>query len=302
MANFIASDKDLRAVEEGISYVWHPKLDFIFKDKEKIENVIVISFDSNNFYIWKHKKSDVSPIGQNTDECSLSTYELFKASHNLIIRDRYNLGWASVFLLEEKIPLEKILNFPEVNVINFQIISGSLLTHFTSSQKKKIRVRPLNPYTTHESYLATIVHEFGHAYFNNFHTWWYSNKAENLSYLNQALDLYQEANNNVSISKVDFPNYDRRLTLLSETFAFCTDYSAASIFWESHKRDIDKENISEIELLIKSEARKDLHQENSVLDPNPTAHNAAQTIGKILSTKYPDTWPEKILSLNYLPL
>ena len=149
------------------------------------------------------------------------------------------------------------------NVVNFQIVSGSLLTQFTNFQKAKIKVRPLNPYTTIESYLATIVHEFGHAYYNNFHTWWYSNKKENLNYLNQALDLYKGKKIKI-MSKISFPNYDKRSTLLSELFAFCTDYTAASVFWKSHKKDIDKENINEIRLSILTETAKDLFREDSV--------------------------------------
>ncbi len=301
MRNYTLSDEDLKAIEKGISCVWDPKLDFIFQDKEKLKNIIIISFDTKELFVWKHKESKVALLNQKRVDSSLVDYELFTIQHNIAIEEKYQLGWGAGFLLQEKISQEKILNFPKENIVNFQIISGAFLTQFINSQKAKLKTRPLNPYTTYESYLATIVHEFGHAYYNNFHTWWYSNKTENLDYLYQALDLYQDKKIK-DATKINFPSYDQRLTLSSELFAFCTDYTAASIFWESHKKDIDKENINEIKSLIKTETAKDLFQENSVLDPDPTAHRAAQTIGKILLTKFPKTWPEKILNLNYLLL
>ena len=301
MINFIASDKDLRAVEKGINYVWSPKLDFIFNDKEKIKNIVVMSFDSKGFFIWKHKQNNISLFSQKQQTSSLPDYDLFIVPHNLIIEEKYQLGWGTGFLLQEKISQEKIFNFPKENVVNFQIISGAFLTQFINSQKAKTKTCPLNPYTTYESYLATIVHEFGHAYYNNFHTWWYSDKTENLDYLNQALDLYQSKKIK-NIAEINFPNYDKRETLLSELFAFCTDYTAASIFWESHKKDIDASNSEEIDQLLKTEEIKNLYKENSVLDPIPSAHTAALVFGKILTTHHPRSWPQKILCANKLTL
>lgn len=301
MKNYSATDKDLRTIENGIRHVWHPKLDFIFKDKQKIKNVVVVSYDSDFLYVYKHKNNPVNVNNATKLTTALENYDLFKIHHKIRVDKNDLLGWAAGFLLNDKFPSDKIFRHPKGDTTHFQIISGSLITQFLIEQIEKTKQMPLNPYITYESYLATIVHEFGHAYYNNFRTWWYFNKDENINYLQSALKLYRKEKVGGQ-PQVNFPNYDKRSTLLSELFAFCTDYLAASIFWNKHMEDIDRANIVELKNLIKIEEKKNLFQENSVLDPNPAAHTAALTIGKILVTKFPKTWPEKILSLNYSPL
>jgi len=32
--NYLASKEDLSAINEALSYAWHPKMNFVFKDKE----------------------------------------------------------------------------------------------------------------------------------------------------------------------------------------------------------------------------------------------------------------------------
>lgn len=300
MNNYSASGKDLKTIEEGISYIWHPKLDFIFKDKEKIKDVLVISYDDSNFYVWKHKISKIKVLNSTIRPCSLSDYESFIVPHNIKIKKNNLLGWRLGFTFNEKIPLENLVKVSNEDKCYFNVVSGSLLTQFIKAQKQKQKnMAILNPYLTYESYLATIVHEFGHAYFENNLTSWFSDKKENIRYLNDALKLYENGNFS-KIKMLNFPNYDRRSSLLSETFAFCTDYSAASIFWENHKKDIDTANKKNIKNLLEDENKKDVRVEYSVLDPNPYSHNAALVIGKILLTKFPQIWPESILGLNYL--
>ena len=301
MNKIIAATEDLQTIVNGLGYIWKKELGFIFHDKEKIKNVIIISYDSTYLYIFKHKDNPVGILSEEKFATSLSDYYLLKKPHNIQLKRGDLLGWAAGFLLNDRFSQDKIIKFPNFNVPTLQIISGPLITQFLSAQKEKSKTMPLNPYVTRESYLATIVHEFGHAYFNNYHNWLYSNKNENVNFLQKALDLYK-GSKNVEISQISFPNYDNRLTILGEIFAFCTDYSASLIFWKKHKEDIDQRNIIEISKLLSVESDKDLYRENSVLDPDPGAHNAAMVFGKILVEKFPYTWPEILINENRLKI
>jgi hypothetical protein len=138
-SNYLATQKDLKTVEDGLRFVMHPKMRFVFKDKSKIVNTAVISYDSKFIYIWK-----INPVKS-----------AFKIPHSLNILDEWQSGWRVGIISE------KILKYLPVK--NKKMISGGLLTPFVSLQKAKTVVK--NPYITKESYLATIVHEFGHIYF-----------------------------------------------------------------------------------------------------------------------------------------
>lgn len=276
--HYLANDEDIKAIEDGINFVWHPKLNFIFTNKKLIENVTIISFDSCHFYIWENYNSKVNRI-----------------PHKINIPDEYQLGWRCGFGLEKLIPLDSLIKSPKKNVV----ISGSLLKPFIGTQKQ--RNRKLNPYITSEGYLATIVHEYGHIYFDRHFSNWYSNKDETINLLESALNLYQNKRG-AEIRNINIPNFAERNIILSETFAFCSDYSAASIFWPEHKKDIDMSNSTYIKELIVLEEKLDLLKTDSCLHPKAGAHNSAATIGKILINAHPNSWPEILLSANYLTI
>lgn len=141
--NYLATQKDLETVEDGLGFVLHPKMRFVFKDKSRIINTIVISYDSKFIYTWK-----INPIKL-----------VFKIPHSLEISDKWQIGWWAGIVsrhLENYLPSKT----------KKSIISGGLLIPFIELQKKK--GLPYNPYTTKESYLATIIHEFGHIYFGGY--------------------------------------------------------------------------------------------------------------------------------------
>ena len=75
---YLATEKDLKAIEEGLSFVWRKELDFIFKDKSKIAKTLVISYDSKQLYVWAKRKRK---------------YSLLKIPHNLKIEDKHQQGW-----------------------------------------------------------------------------------------------------------------------------------------------------------------------------------------------------------------
>lgn len=283
--DYLASKEDFEAIDEGINFVWKRELDFIFKDKKIIGKTIIISYDSKYLYLWSrilipkiHKLST-----------NKNGYNFYKIPHKIKINDDNQRGWQVGFWIDNK-GIEKYLP-KKISAGNFQYpkIIGSLLEPFIKSHDKKT-----SAYYTRESYLATIVHEFGHVYFNQHKTWWYSNKNDNLKYLKTAFDLYSKNKIKRRIS-VYFPCYFN----LGELYAFCTDYTAASLFWPNHKKDIDKCNLEILKKMISVEKDKNLETENSVLEDEKGGHIFSMVIGKILIEKFKKTWPQKLLNSNF---
>jgi hypothetical protein len=142
-SNYQASQKDLKTIKEALEFVMSPKMRFVFKNKSKITNTTVVSYDSKFIYVWK-----VNPAKL-----------IHKIPHNLRIPDEWQRSWWASIISEK---IEKYLSMKNKS----PIISGGLLTPFIVLQKAKNVLN--NPYITRESYLATIVHEFGHIYFGGY--------------------------------------------------------------------------------------------------------------------------------------
>lgn len=279
--NYIATIDDFRAIEEGIKTVWQHKLSFIFKDKNRIKNAIIVSYDNHRVYLWTIKKI----VNLDKINCSLENYFAYKIPHNLSIKENDRMGWrAGIWPLG----LNKFLP-KELQKSDFEIPKpcGSLLGDFITNQKK-LKGEKNNPYVTRGSYLATIVHEFGHIYYGQHKLWWYSDKKENLKYLHTALNLY--VGNKTGKIKIRIPSP----AFFTEVFAFCTEYAAAKIFWKKHKENLDKFTVRLIKKLIGEEKRKDLENEDSVLQQQNT-HNGAFVLGKIIVDQFPNSWPQKLL-------
>lgn len=285
MFNYRATRKDFEAVEEGIKIVWRPELDFIFKRKNLLKNIIVVSFDSSFIYLWT--KLSIDHLDRLP--CGLSDYYAYKIPHEIKLKDEWQSGWR-VSLPDEaqnKFLPEKLRLSP----YKIPIISGGLLTPFIKLQENK-NIKN-NPYITQESYLATIVHEFGHVYWDQHKLCWYSNKKENISILSVAKQLYEGK------KKTRTPFYFPMAQGISELYAFCAEYVASQLFWKDHKQNLDAFIRREIEKLIKEEETKDLDREDSVLTPNKNPHNFAFVFGKILLSQYPQKWPQ-ILTDKFL--
>jgi hypothetical protein len=276
--NYRATKKDLEAIGEGIKAVWQPEIDFVFKDRGLLKNVVVISYDSKFFYLWT--KIRVPRLKIFTS--GLSNYHAYKIPHKIRIQDEWQLGWRAGLLIEQ---FTKLLP-KKLQKSDFKIpkISGGLLKPFFSLQKKK-KVKD-NPYITYESFLATIVHEFGHIYWSQHKLWWYSNKKDNIRYLKTAKQLYEKKKKVPKIS-LYFP----AITGVNELFATCTEYWASKLFWPNHKENLDTFAKERLEELIKKEEKRDLEQEDSVLEPTRNPHDFALVFGKIILTNYPKSWP-----------
>ncbi len=290
--NYKAVKKDFEAIEEGIETVWHPKMNFVFENKKFIEKVIVVSYDSKNLYLWsKTKFPKLTPI-----KCSLKQYFAYKIPHQLKISDDYQYWWRAGL----KLPKLAQLLLPKLKTdeMSTTFISGGLLIPFTELQKE-IKGRKNNPYITRESYLATIVHEFGHAYWHPHKLWYYSNKKENLLLLKTAKRLYSEVTNLSSSKSKKLSNIPLRFPAIdgvTELFACCVEYQTSMIFLPAHKQNLDVFATNIIEYLLKLEEPKNLDQEDSVLSPSKYPHYFAFVFSKIILTLYPKTWPQFLIT------
>jgi hypothetical protein len=275
--NYLATDEDLKTIEEGISFVWKSELDYIFKDKSRIASTIVVSYDSSTMYIFQHDKP------------------MQKVAHAVEIDESFLKGWSAGLYPEGLYDyLPNDIKDATSGAVSF--ISGPLLYPMLDAQKKSKRFP--NAYTTKESYLATLVHEFGHIYFNSFKAWYFSDLNKNISYMNTALALFGGSSlGNLELPNVQFPLYDS----MGEVFAFCTDYSSASVFWPDHKKDIDNMNVVELKDIIEKEGKLNLNEEDSYLSESRYGpHLLAAVSGKILISKNPTNWPDIILGMNSL--
>ncbi len=263
--DYRASKDDLEAIEQALGFATHPKMRFVFSDLSRIIKTLIVSYDGKYIYVWR-----------------LEPVKLTKITHNLKIGDENQMGWRSGL---EIAGIMNLLPSKVKNATRFEIpiISGGLLTPFIELQKKKDL--PNNPYTTKDSYLATIIHELGHIYWNSFKLWWYSSRNENIKY------LHLTTNNHTFY--LPTPSY------LSEVFAFCTEYYVSSLFWKNHKRNHDLFTKNRLKTLITLERGRNLDKENSTIEPEVFPHDFASILGKLIIEKRPNTWP-KILT-NYRP-
>lgn len=274
--DYIATKKDLQTVEKALDILWNSKLDYIFKYKERIKEIPVISFDSKYIYLWKREANK---------------YKLSKFLHNIKnIDDSKQKVWMSGIYIEE---IKNILKKETGMEINGPC--GGLLTPFTRIHKKYSHTSS-DPYFTKESYYATILHEFGHIYWNSFKLWWPSDQKENINFL-KTVKMYYVNNNKLIKTNITLPNPK----FVTEIFAFCAEYSASKLFWPKHIKNFDKFAVYRIEKMISVEKTKDLNTQDSSLEANINPHDHALVAGKSLLTQFPKNWVSiliKPLKLN----
>lgn len=288
--NYKATKEDFQAIEEGINSVWHSKLNFVFENKKLVEKVITASYDSKNLYIWSQAKfPKFTPF-----KCNLKQYFAYKIPYSFKISDRYQRGWRAG--LEPRKLTWILLSKLKIDEKSAPCISGGLLIPFITLQKKMWYQRN-NPYITYESYLATIVHEFGHAYWHQCKLWYYSNKKDNILLLKIAKQLYSSKTKKLVKILIRFPAIEG----MTELFAHCVEYQTSSIFWSTHKQNLDMFAANRIEYLLRSEKLKDLNQEDSVIEPSRYPHDFALVLGKIILTLYPKTWPQVLTASHISP-
>jgi hypothetical protein len=267
----VASPEDLSTVEEALTYVWRSELDFIFEARAVLEDTLVLVFDSSTLYVWRREKG---------------TYRRYSFQLTCSAKDFSHDWWACgpvIRGLETCLPLEwghtdRKLSF----------VSGSFITPTIEGQKR--RERPLNPYTTRESYLATVVHEFGHVYFDKL-TQVPNNDQYSQKLVETALAIYQ---GRPAFSDLVFPSFNKRFW--SEIFAFCTDRAASNIFWPGHKAAVDRANVALLEKVLSGDGESNKYWD---LPPLEKTHMSAAIVGPILIETLGNSWPEHILGLEY---
>jgi len=277
--NYLATPDDLRTIGEALGFVMHPIMRFVFGDLSTVKKTLVVSYDSKLIYIWRldSKKPE------------------YKIPHRIKIKDEWQSGWSAGVEMDQ---VESFLPVQIKNKSRFEIpiISGGFMTPFIALQKaKKIQY---NPYVARESYLATIIHEFGHVHWNSYKLWWYSSKKENIRYLHLTSSLYASKEKQNSLKELTF-----RLTspaYLGEVFAFCAEYYASEHFWKNHKRNLDAFTEKRLNTLINLEREKNLDREDSVIEPNHLPHDFASILGKIIFTKHPRNWPEILTKPSFI--
>jgi hypothetical protein len=287
--DYVFSEKDKEAIEEALTYLDKKELNFVFADRSAINSVLVISFDSSHLYLWVRSGSSARRGTGTLSEipCKTKGYKAYKLPHNLDIKDEYYRGWRA-----SARPVEITDILPKYLHSNPKISGGPLLP-FTQIHKtqQKSGQRPLDPYCTKESYLATIIHEFGHVYYSQHRLWYFGNKSENLGYLKTALELYENKRPaNLKSIIVRFPVYKGT----TEVYATCTEYFASSLFWPTHKNALDRELAGKIGEAIKEEKDIDLTKEDSQLSKN--THLMSAALGKIMMKQHPKDWPKVILT------
>lgn len=280
---YLATKEDLLAIDEALRFVWHPKMDFVFKDRSKISKTVVISYDSQFIFLWK-----------SVTEENPRKYKLYKFPHSLKVKDEWQYVWKADLWVEE---VEALLASSIRNASQFALprISGGLLTPFIELQQKR-NISSEWPYTTRGSYLATILHEFAHIYWNQHKRWWFSDKKYNLNLLKTAENLYRNHYTQKPKTLLNIPIS----SAFGEVFAFCSEYYASSLFWRSHKNALDEFACKLIPTLVKREKIKKLDEEDSTIEPLKNTYDFALVVGKIILTLYPTKWPDILTSVPVL--
>lgn len=274
---------DLKLIEQSLVYAFDKKLANVFINKNILKKILIITYDRNYLYIFTTLPLKIA----NKLKLELSNnYFVYKIAHRISF-DEHDYGvWCA------GIKNIKLLDYlPEdlkkTSQLVWPRISGPVASEFIKyHQQLKRESRIYDPYYTPESFMATIIHELGHAYFDNINQPWHGIKEENLDILQFAYSLYcgQKA------EPLHIKNMLSPPIIASEMFAFCCEYFASTLYWPTHLKLIDTELKKAIPIQIKEELRKDLNFQISVLDQDP--HFISAIFGKIILTKYKSDWPK----------
>lgn len=251
---------DIDLIYKALEFVYDERVNYIFEDKTRINSTKIAAYNHSTVYL-------IDPLSKDVTEYP------FK------VPDKSMIGWQANLKAEiyEALPKE----IQDQSRFDRPIISGSLCTEFINHQKSIE-----GWYTTIESFLATILHEYAHIYYNSFKSYFYHDKQENISYLERALKIL----NGESKESIDMwvPEY-RDLT---EVFACCAETDASKIFWPDHYQTIKDMDITKIKKAIDKEKTLNLDTQDSVLY---NSHLFSAVMRTFLLNKYPETWPKELL-------
>lgn len=246
-------------ISKAISFVFSKKLDHVFKNKSLIEKTTTISFNDSRVFLFKNDEKTIT------------------IPHQEKISEKTKGGWSAY--LRQREDLEKYL--PK-EILENTIISGGLYSDFSKNQKKRKTI-----YTTKQSHISTIIHEYAHVYFNKVNPFYYAEKEYTLELLNISKDLYLKKDISRNY-KLLLPSYRD----LSEVFAFCVEYDFAKKYAKEHFENMNSDFLKRIDSLKEIEEKKDFKKQDSVLSDS---HIYSWIFGKMIFEKYEDDWVERLL-------
>lgn len=274
---------NLKIIKQSLDYIWNSQLSTAFQNKSLLKKILILAFDDSKLYILTKIPLEIRGI---KSQQFFNDYNLYIIKHNISLKNNDFCGWRSCINKKEFL---KYLpqQFVKTSQLSWPRISGPVATLFFDFHKKlKKQKRIFDPYTTKESFLATIIHEFGHAYFYGTYLPWHGFQKQNLAILKTALSLFsgKKVTPKTKIAWNSFvpPN-------ASEIYAFCTEYYASTVFFPNHKKAIDREMEYFLPKLIREEKKKDLNFQASILDLNQ--HLSSAIFGKLIISQLGSSWP-----------
>ena len=155
--------EDIELIYNAVEFVYDKRVNYIFEDKTRINNTKIAAYNHSTVFLIDPLKKEISEYP-------------FK------VPDKLMIGWQAILKAEiyEALPKE----IKNQSRFDHPIISGSLCTEFIKHQESIE-----GWYTTIESFLATILHEYAHIYYNSYKSYFFHDKKENLRYLERALEI-----------------------------------------------------------------------------------------------------------------
>lgn len=253
---------DLQLIVRSIQYLLLEELSTVFAKKEILEDLLVVSFDDKYLHIFENKNNRIN---------------ITEIPHEESITDESKKGW-SAYLRQRK----HLYEYIPTQLQGKKIISGGLYSDFSRIQKEKGSI-----YSSEESYICTIIHEFAHVYFNSVNPFYYADKDYNLSLLALSKKLFSgnEIENEYQIEL-------NSLSELSEIFSFCVEYSFAKKYAPRYFKKMNNYFTNDLDFLLKKEKEKDLTREDSVLSDS---HTLSFVLGRLILEKYPRDWSKRLL-------
>lgn len=279
-------NKNLPAIQDALCVLWHPSLDFVFPNEKILKKVNIVAYDREKFYLWTYneKNSEISP------EENHSQYKTQIFEHRIKLNEELFQGWHST------IPNDEMKHFFKENISEKeQVICGPTASLFQKKHRllKKQRIWPDDPYITRESYMSTIIHEFGHCYCLLASRNTTSSHQIIRKHLLDAYRFFRSSRRGYTTEKKPQLFYPKTSPPLrefqSEVFAFCAEYTAADLFWPEHRKNLDQYFSRSIKELLDAD-----------LPPNLLRnwHTLAAVVGKLLFHKHNRRWPQFITTSN----
>jgi hypothetical protein len=187
--------------------------------------------------------------------------------------------------------LDEVVGLGKSSGHDNQLISGVSLNLYLKKQAAKLAANPMWPYSTVESYQAALLHEFGHIAYNTNHRSRFISSDYNQTLMKSALRLFQ--GNRLSHSPEIFVP---KPALLSEIFAFCTEYQVSQSLLPEFKKRLDLYYAEKCEEWSAKERSRSPRYDYSSLDE---MYTAAAVIGRVLIEQYPHDWPSVLVDEQF---